>query len=135
MTGLSEEGPLAAAFGERRAVLGDFYVDRALADQTEGAQDFQEFITATAWGTWARGVLSRRERSILVLGLLAGLNRSEEFRLHLMGARNNGLSHTELNEIVIQITGYAGVPAGVEARRALVGLIKEEATADQAAQS
>ena len=39
----------------RRAVLGDEYVDRAVASATEFNREFQDFITRNAWGEiWAR---------------------------------------------------------------------------------
>jgi 4-carboxymuconolactone decarboxylase len=117
----------SAAMAERRAVLGDAHVDRSMADDSPGAQEFQNFITEFAWGVWARGILTRRERSILVLGITAALGRNEEFSLHLRGARRNGLSQTDLDEIVLQIAAYAGAPAGVNARRAVAALREEEA--------
>lgn len=109
----------ADAWAARRAVLSDAYVDRSLADQSPGAQEWQAFITSQAWGTWARPGLGWRERSFLVLAMTVVLGRMEEFRLHLSGARRNGISDDEIDEMVIQVAAYAGVPAGVAARRAV----------------
>lgn len=117
---------LAAAMAERRAVLSDEYVERSLADHSPGAAEWQEYVTRLAWGTWARGILPRRERSILVLAVTAALGRMEEFRLHLTGARRNGISDEEIDEVVMQIAAYAGAPAGVAARRSVTAFRREE---------
>lgn len=108
---------LSDALAVRRAVLGDEYVDRALADDSHGSADFQEFTTATAWALWTRPGLSRRDRSLLTLAITAAMGRMDEFELHLGGARRNGVTDAEIDEIVMHIGGYAGVPAAVAARR------------------
>jgi len=102
----------------RKEVLGEAYVDASLAKADDFNRDFQEMVTGYCWGgTWGRGVLSKQQRSILNLGMLAALNRGHEFKLHFKGAMTNGLSLTELREILIQIAVYCGIPAGVEAFR------------------
>jgi len=102
----------------RKDVLGEAYVDASLAKADDFNRDFQQMVTEYCWGgTWGRGVLSKQQRSILNLGMLAALNRGHEFKLHFKGAMTNGLSLTELREILIQIAVYCGIPAGVEAFR------------------
>ncbi len=102
----------------RKEVLGESYVDASLAKADDFNRDFQTMVTEYCWGgTWGRGVLSKQQRSILNLGMLAALNRSHEFKLHFKGAMTNGLSLIELREILLQIAVYCGIPAGVEAFR------------------
>ena len=102
----------------RKEVLGEEYVEASLAKADDFNRDFQEMVTEYCWGgTWGRGVLSKRDRSILNLGMLAGLGKSHEFKLHYRGAITNGLSHEDLREILIQIAVYCGIPAGIEAFR------------------
>lgn len=102
----------------RREVLGTEYVDRALANATDFDRPFQELMTAVCWGqTWGREGLSRKQRSLNNLCLLAALNRPTEFATHFRAAIGNGCSIEELRETLIQISTYAGVPAGVEAFR------------------
>jgi 4-carboxymuconolactone decarboxylase len=102
----------------RKEVLGDSYVDASLAKADDFNQDFQTMVTEYCWGgTWGRGVLSKQQRSILNLGMLAALNRGHEFKLHFKGALTNGLSLRELREILLQIAVYCGIPAGIEAFR------------------
>jgi 4-carboxymuconolactone decarboxylase len=102
----------------RREVLGDAYVDKSMGGADDFNRGFQEFVTEYAWGgSWARGILSKRDRSILNLGMLAALNRPHEFKLHFRGALTNGLTVADLREICTQIAVYCGVPAGIDAFR------------------
>lgn len=110
----------------RREVLGDEYVDRALNNVDDFNSDFQDILNDYCWGgTWGRGVLSKQQRSILNLGMLAALGRSHEFGLHFRGAINNGLTQEELKEVLIQIAVYCGIPAGVESFRIARGVLDE----------
>lgn len=109
---------LSAARAMRRTVLGDAYVDRATADADPAAADFQDYITATAWGVWARGgALSLRDRSLLVLAMTAALGRLEEFQVHLGAMPRTGVTDEEVDELLFQVAAYCGVPAAVAARR------------------
>ena len=102
----------------RKEVLGEDYVEAALSKADDFNLDFQKMVTEYCWGgTWGRGILTKQQRSILNLGMLAALNRSHEFKIHFRGAITNGLSLAELREILIQIAVYCGIPAGVEAFR------------------
>jgi 4-carboxymuconolactone decarboxylase len=102
----------------RTEVLGEEYVKKSLAGADDFNRDFQRLLTEYCWGgTWARGVLEKRDRSILNLGMIAALNRPHEFKLHFRGAINNGLSLQELREILMQIAIYCGAPAGIDAFR------------------
>lgn len=102
----------------RKAVLGEEYVERNLAEADDFNQGFQELLTEFAWGgAWANDTLSFRERSLINLGMIAGLNRMEEFEIHFRGAIRNGLTKPELEAVLHQISIYAGMPAGVSCFR------------------
>lgn len=104
--------PLAAGFAMRRSILGDAHVDRSIANATELTRDFQEFITRYAWGSvWTRPGLDPKIRRLLVLAMTASLGRWEEFRLHLKAGLVGGLELTDLEEVLLQVAIYAGVPA------------------------
>jgi 4-carboxymuconolactone decarboxylase len=103
----------------RRAVLGDQYVERAVAATTAFTADFQDLITRYAWGEiWSRPGLDRRIRSCITLALLAALSQDEELVMHVHAALRNGLSAEEINEVLLQVAIYAGVPAANRAFRA-----------------
>jgi 4-carboxymuconolactone decarboxylase len=96
----------------RREVLGDAYVDRALARATDLDADFQRFVTEVAWGSvWARPQLDRRTRSLITLAVLAALGRNDELALHLRASRNAGVQRHEITEALLQVAVYAGIPA------------------------
>ena len=96
----------------RRAVLGDEYVDAALARQDEFTAPFQDFITRSAWGdVWARPGLDRRTRSCITVAILAARGHERELGIHLRGALRNGVTTDELREVLLQTAIYAGVPA------------------------
>lgn len=112
--------PLDAARTLRRRVLGDAYVDAQAAEPNPAMAEFQEYLTATAWGVWAReGALSTRDRSLLVLAMTAALGRMEEFKLHAGASHRAGVTPSELDELLFQIAAYCGAPAGLSAKRAL----------------
>ncbi|HTX07352.1 MAG TPA: carboxymuconolactone decarboxylase family protein [Solirubrobacteraceae bacterium] len=102
----------------RREVVGAEYVDRSLANADDFTRDFQRLVTEYCWGAgWGRDALSRRDRSLLNLAMLGALNRGTEFKLHLRGALRNGCTKAEIQDTLIQLAIYAGIPAGVEAFR------------------
>jgi 4-carboxymuconolactone decarboxylase len=96
----------------RREVLGGAHVDRAVAGTTPFTAPFQDFITRYAWGEiWARPGLSRAERSIVTLTALVVLRQEEELAMHLRAAVRNGLTPGQIQEVLLQVAVYAGVPA------------------------
>jgi len=102
----------------RRAVLGDEYVDRAMKSADAFNKPFQEIVSEYCWGLcWTDKTLSRRERSILNLGMIAALGKMHEFELHLRGALRNGLTEEEIRSVLIQIAVYCGIPVGVDCFR------------------
>ena len=121
-----DDDALQAAYAKRRAVLGDDYVDSVTAETDPTAVEFQDYLTATAWGVWARdGALSTRDRSLMVLAITAALGRMEEFRLHATAAPRAGVTDAEIDELLFQLVAYAGAPAGVSARRVIRALREE----------
>ena len=107
-----------AGLAARKEVLGERYVDNAINNADDFNRDFQALVTEYCWGVcWGNDVLSRKQRSLLNLGMLAALGRSHEFELHFKGALRNGCTCEELRETLTQITIYCGVPAGVESFR------------------
>ena len=96
----------------RRAVLGDAHVDRTVARANDFNREFQDLITRYAWGEiWTRPGLPRHTRSLLTVAMMVALNRSEEFKLHVRAAFNNGVTREEIREVLLQCAIYCGVPA------------------------
>lgn len=101
---------------QRRAVLGDAWVDRSLANANTFNADFQNLITRYAWhDIWDRPGLPRKTRRTIVLAITIALGRWEEYELHvraaLLGDSDSRLTPDELKEVLMQSAIYAGVPA------------------------
>lgn len=106
------EDRFTAGMKVRRAVLGDTHVDRAEAGKTAFDEDFQRYITESAWGSvWTRPGLDRPTRSLLTIVLLAALGHWEELAMHIRATRNTGASADDIKEALFHVAVYAGVPA------------------------
>jgi len=101
-----------AGLSVRREVLGSAHVDRSLQKRSPLNEEFQNLITRYAWGEiWTREGLPRHTRSLITIAMMVALNRSEELKLHLRAAANNGVTRDEIKEVLLQTAIYCGVPA------------------------
>ena len=115
---------------KRRRVLGDAYVDGALANLDTLNGDFQRLVTEYCWGeVWCDEALSLRERSILTLGMVAALGKMGEFANHVRGARANGLMPNELRAIFVQVAVYCGIPVGADCFEVAETILRERTSA------
>ena len=122
------EDRYAAGLEARRAVLGDDYVDAALAATDELGRDLQELVTEFGWGAfWTRPGLDRPTRSLVTVAMLTALGREHELRLHLRGALRNGCSREQLVELLLHAVPYCGFPAAIDAFRTLREVLAEPA--------
>ncbi|WP_292294347.1 4-carboxymuconolactone decarboxylase [Marivita sp.] len=95
----------------RREVLGDAHVDRAEAAKSELDLPFQNLITEGAWGNvWSSDAISRRERSMLTLALLAATGNFDEIPMHIRATARTGASKQDVMEAFQHVAIYAGVP-------------------------
>ncbi|EHR70618.1 4-carboxymuconolactone decarboxylase [Burkholderiales bacterium JOSHI_001] len=110
----------------RREVLGNEYVDQALANADDFSRALQEHTTQYAWGDiWNRPGLDRKTRSLLNLAMLTALNRPHELRLHVRGALNNGVTKEEMREVFLQTAIYCGIPAAMDSFRTAREVFKD----------
>ncbi len=122
--------PFERGMRNRRAALGDAWVDKSVAKANAFNAEFQHFITDYAWhGVWGRPGLEWKTRRILVLAVTSALGRWDEFEIHLRGALTPGNAHTltpeEVREALIQIAIYAGVPAANTGFARALGVMRE----------
>ena len=112
---------------KRRKVMGDAFVDRALSQADELTMPMQDFVTRVAWDEiWNREALSDRDRSLINLGMIAALNRPHEFKGHVRGALNNGVSPEAIRDVCMQIAVYCGFPAGLDSLRNAMEVISDD---------
>jgi 3-oxoadipate enol-lactonase len=111
----------------RRAVLGDAWVDKSLANANTFNADFQSLITRYAWhDIWGRPGLDPTTRRLLVLGMTMGLARWEEFELHCRAAIRGGVPLGKIKETLMQGAIYCGVPAANTAFKITMDILREE---------
>lgn len=111
----------------RRKVLGNEWVDRANARKTAFTEEFQDFITRSAWGeVWTRTHFDERTRRVLVIGTMVALGQWDEFRLHVRAALvEGGFTPDDIKEVLLQQAIYCGVPAANHAFKEAAEIIAE----------
>jgi 4-carboxymuconolactone decarboxylase len=110
----------------RRSVLGSAHVDRAEAAKTPFDAPFQDLITEAAWGhVWSRQTITKRERSMITLALLAGLGNFDEVAMHTRATVNTGASRDDIMEAMLHVAIYAGVPRANHAIKIIKQVFEE----------
>lgn len=100
-----------AGMATRRAILGNEHVDRAEAEKSSFDAPFQTLITEAAWGMlWSDETISKRDRSMLTLSLLAATGNFEEIPMHIRATANTGASPQDVMQAFLHVAVYAGVP-------------------------
>ena len=103
----------------------DGFMGGTVAEPERGARSFRRqhgalgsFAFDVLMGAvWARPQLSRRDRSLIVISVLATIGSTEELSLHTQVGLNNGLTRTEIEELVLHVAAYAGFPMAMQASR------------------
>jgi 4-carboxymuconolactone decarboxylase len=91
--------------------LGEAHVARAEDAKTEFDVPFQDLITESAWGhVWSRNAWDYRQRSIVTLALLCAQGHWEEVAMHIRATANTGASREDIQELILHVAIYAGVP-------------------------
>ncbi len=100
----------------RQDVLGEAHVAGSDKNRNAFNADFLDFITEGAWGSvWSRPGLTRRERSMITIALLAAGGHFEEVAMHVRATANTGASAEDIKEALLHVAVYAGVPAANQA--------------------
>ncbi|MDO5693230.1 MAG: 4-carboxymuconolactone decarboxylase [Pseudomonadota bacterium] len=111
----------------RRQVMGDDFVDRALAGVTPFTEPMQHVITRDAWGgVWQRPGLDLKTRSLITVAMLTALGRQQELKGHVRGALNNGATVEQIQEVLLHASVYCGVPCAVEAFRSAAEVVQAQ---------
>jgi 4-carboxymuconolactone decarboxylase len=64
---------------------------------------------------WERPELSKRDRSLITCAVLTALYRPQQLHGHLIRALNNGVTKSEISEMITHVAFYAGWPSSVSA--------------------
>ena len=110
----------------RRKMFGNPAVDGRVNALGEFGEPLQNIINAYAYGDiWSRPELPLKSKSLAVLAITAATNWSQEFRVHMNGALNNGCTPEEIREVLLLVALYCGIPAANEAHRIACDTINE----------
>ena len=110
----------------RRDMLGRDAVDQRMNALGEFGKPLQDFINTYAYGdVWARDALPLATKSLVMIGMMAAAARPAELRVHLKGALKNGCSAEQIQEVLLLVALYCGIPAANEAHRAAVEVLRE----------
>ena len=110
----------------RRQVMGDAFVDKALAGMTEFSEPLQNLVTENCWGSvWTRDGLPKQTRSLITIAMLTALKAPTELKGHVRGALNNGCTVEEIQEVLLHAVAYCGAPAAIDAFRAAGEVIEQ----------
>lgn len=112
----------------RRHLLSDETFDKAMAAMTPFDREYQIFVTNQIFGrTWARGILSQQQLSLINLAMLAGKGCMEEFEMHFrVAVKVTGVPIIQLRELLLHIGLYCGIPIARDAFVIARRVLKEE---------
>jgi len=86
----------------------------------------QHIINAYAYGdVWSRSALPPATKSLAMIAMMAAAGHANELRVHLKGALKNGCRVEEIQEVLLLLTMYCGIPAANEAHRIAVAVLRD----------
>jgi 4-carboxymuconolactone decarboxylase len=114
----------------RKEMFGEAAVEQRMTAFGAFGEPLQNIINAYAYGdVWSRGALPLATKSLAMVGMMAAAGRSNELRVHVTGALANGCTADQLQEILLLVAMYCGIPLANEAHRIAVDVLREiEAT-------
>ena len=108
----------ARGLRRRKEMFGEAAVERRMAASGEFGAPLQNIINAYVYGdVWERAGLSNEIRSLVMPGITAASNRPAEFRVHAKGALANGCTMQQVQDVLLLVAMYCGVPAAIETTR------------------
>ena len=111
----------------RRKLFGRDAVDKRSNAFGEFGKPLQHIINAYAYGdVWQRSALPLATKSLTMVAMMAAAGHSNELRVHLKGALKNGCSMEQIQDVLLLVTLYCGIPAANEAHRVAVEVFREE---------
>ena len=111
----------------RREMFGDEAVDKRMKAFGSFGEPLQHIINAYAYGdVWSRSALPLATKSLAMIAMMAAAGHGNELRVHLKGALKNGCKVEEIQEILLLLALYCGIPAANEAHRIAAEVLREE---------
>jgi 4-carboxymuconolactone decarboxylase len=111
----------------RTALFGREAVEKRSTAFGDFGKPLQHIINAYAYGdVWSRAALPLATKSLVMVGMMAAAGHQNELRVHLKGAIKNGCKAEEIQEVLLLLTLYCGIPAANEAHRIAAEVLREE---------
>ena len=121
----------ARGLRRRKAMFGDADVEQRMAAAGEFGGPLQNIINAYVYGdVWERSGLSNAVRSLVMLGITAASNKPAEFRVHAKGALANGCTRAQVQDVLLLVAMYCGVPAAIETNRIAAEIFGDASASD-----
>ncbi len=110
----------------RRDMFGADAVEQRMKAFGAFGEPLQNIINAYAYGdVWSRSALPLATKSLAMIAMMAAAGRANELRVHLKGALKNGCTAEQIQEILLLVAMYCGIPAANEAHRMAVDVLRE----------
>jgi len=110
----------------RVEMFGREAVEKRMSAFGDFGKPLQHIINAYAYGdVWSRNALSPAVKSLVMVGMMAAAGHPNELRVHLNGAVKNGCSPEQIQEVLLLLTLYCGIPASNEAHRIAAEVLRE----------
>jgi 4-carboxymuconolactone decarboxylase len=124
----------ARGLRRRKKMFGEADVEQRMAAAGEFGAPLQNIINAYVYGDiWERHGLPNDVRSLVMLGITAASNKPAEFRVHAKGALANGCTKAQVQDVLLLVAMYCGMPAAIETTRIAAEVFGETSTPDPAA--
>ena len=115
----------------RREMLGRDAVDARMDALGAFGEPLQTVINAYAYGdVWSRPALPPATKSLAMIAMMAAAGRANELRVHVEGALKNGCTAAEIQDVLLLVAMYCGIPAANEAHRVALEVLRESEAAD-----
>ena len=114
----------------RREMFGKDAVEKRMNAFGAFGEPLQNIINAYAYGdVWSRSALPRATKSLAMIAMMAAAGRTNELRVHVKGALTNGCTTEQIQDILLLVAMYCGIPAANDAHRVAVDVLRESGAA------
>jgi 4-carboxymuconolactone decarboxylase len=108
-------------------MFGREAVDKRMNAFGDFGKPLQHIINAYAYGdVWQRPSLPPAVKSLVMVAMMGAAGHNNELRVHLKGALKNGCSTEQIQDVLLLLTMYCGIPAANEAHRIAADVLNEE---------
>jgi 4-carboxymuconolactone decarboxylase len=110
----------------RKEMFGNEAVEKRLNAFGTFGEPLQNIINAYAYGdVWSRDALPLATKSLAMIAMMAAVGRANELSVHIKGALANGCSAEQIQEILLLVAMYCGIPLANEAHRVAMDVLRE----------